>query len=179
MQKLLFHLLYIQRESTFAKVFSFVHKIILMDRAMKSRTGMRRRMGGGRQGAGTGRGAGNGAGGKGLLSRNGSGSATDLLNVGREFMKKISGLQQTKTPASSANASYQINEFVTAGEKNTLSMAADIDTNRCIGCSLCVSICPAGAITVDETALVDRGTCTGCGACIEECPQGAISLVET
>jgi len=148
------------------------------DRDMKSRNAVRRRMGGCRQGASNGRGARNSATGKGNNFKNGSGSGTDLLNFGRSLLEKISGSQRTNSPSVSENVSYQINDFITAEEQNTMSMAADIDTYRCIGCSLCVGICPSDAITVHETAAIDQGKCTGCGTCIEECPQGSISLVE-
>ena len=48
----------------------------------------------------------------------------------------------------------------------------------CIGCSMCVSICPfeAIAINVHGVAEVDETKCQGCGACTTECPLGIIRL---
>jgi len=56
------------------------------------------------------------------------------------------------------------------------SHIAVIDSERCLGCGICESACPSGAVAVKKTALVNPARCIGCGRCAEECPQGAISL---
>lgn len=53
---------------------------------------------------------------------------------------------------------------------------AFVDPDRCVGCGTCREVCPAGAITVQETANIDRNRCTGCGDCLERCPADAITL---
>jgi Fe-S-cluster-containing hydrogenase component 2 len=37
--------------------------------------------------------------------------------------------------------------------------------------------CPVSAIDMDETASVDTLQCIGCGLCVSTCPTGAIDLV--
>jgi len=55
---------------------------------------------------------------------------------------------------------------------------AVIDEN-CIGCTLCMSVCPTNAIELETPSPVHIGSeCVYCGRCIEMCPFKAISLKE-
>jgi heterodisulfide reductase subunit A len=53
-----------------------------------------------------------------------------------------------------------------------------VDESRCIGCGLCISICPYSAIEKDEKGLakVNEVLCKGCGTCAASCPKRAISM---
>lgn len=56
-------------------------------------------------------------------------------------------------------------------------MGIQIITDKCTGCTLCVKICPFGAITiVAKKAVVDLDKCTLCGACVESCKFDAIEF---
>ncbi len=51
-------------------------------------------------------------------------------------------------------------------------------TYACYGLGTCASVCPFGAIKMENrVAVVDPEKCTGCGICISACPQGVIALV--
>ncbi len=51
--------------------------------------------------------------------------------------------------------------------------------DKCIGCTACAKVCPAGAISgeVRKKHVIDTGKCLKCGACMEKCRMGAISKI--
>ncbi|MBT3259152.1 MAG: glycyl-radical enzyme activating protein [Deltaproteobacteria bacterium] len=51
-------------------------------------------------------------------------------------------------------------------------------SNQCIGCKICLEVCPEGALTfTGDGNRIDRDLCTGCGLCAEECPGDALALL--
>jgi NADPH-dependent glutamate synthase beta subunit-like oxidoreductase/Pyruvate/2-oxoacid:ferredoxin oxidoreductase delta subunit len=53
-----------------------------------------------------------------------------------------------------------------------------VDEALCIGCNVCVVICPFGAAKKDENniARIDEDLCKGCGICAARCPTRAITM---
>jgi len=50
-----------------------------------------------------------------------------------------------------------------------------IDENDCVGCGICVEICPADTIDmVNEHAEIDMDNCIRCGTCHSACPENAV-----
>jgi heterodisulfide reductase subunit A len=62
-------------------------------------------------------------------------------------------------------------------------LVSQVDTDKCIGCSLCADICAYGAITVEkiegkgQKAKNISASCKGCGLCAASCPQKAIDML--
>ncbi|MDP8258955.1 MAG: electron transfer flavoprotein subunit alpha [Candidatus Aadella gelida] len=55
----------------------------------------------------------------------------------------------------------------------------NVINDKCVGCTLCVKVCPFGAIVMeDKKAVIDLAKCTLCGACVEACKFEAIILEE-
>ena len=60
-------------------------------------------------------------------------------------------------------------------------VVCEVNENECIGCDLCVRVCPYGAIELEDTeegkiAKVITAACKGCGVCNSVCPTAALSL---
>lgn len=52
----------------------------------------------------------------------------------------------------------------------------EVRKERCEACAKCRRWCPAGAITIEETAVINYDVCIGCGECTVTCPNKAIRI---
>ena len=65
--------------------------------------------------------------------------------------------------------------LLTAGDTDLYK----VNKSKCIGCKLCIPVCPTKAISmVSGKAVIDPEKCIGCGLCVSKCPVKAIKKVE-
>ena len=64
-------------------------------------------------------------------------------------------------------------------ETEQVNFVPQIDEAKCIGCELCVKLCPNNALGFceDVAVVTNPEACDYAGVCQEICPTGAISLV--
>ena len=88
------------------------------------------------------------------------------------------GIPETIAQAKAAAA--RVTSMLQAGMAVTPVEVAYSDPSACIGCAVCVSVCPQGAVRLLDGdrphAVVDQASCRGCGICAAECPSGAMTV---
>jgi heterodisulfide reductase subunit A len=67
------------------------------------------------------------------------------------------------------------------GEVSVEPTVSSIDKDICIGCQICVNLCPFAAIHMvkdgkKKKAETIAASCKGCGICASRCPTFAISM---
>jgi len=55
-------------------------------------------------------------------------------------------------------------------------LSIKIDNEKCIGCAVCVNVCPFGCLSIKDDKIIVNEGCTLCGACRDECPNHAITI---
>lgn len=98
----------------------------------------------------------------------------DIL-IAREFGQKVYKALNATLPTKvniPGNRPYQ------DGMPN-LPFTPHISHENCTQCEECTSVCPTGAIALQDTIQINPESCTFCCACIKICPESCISLGET
>ena len=88
-------------------------------------------------------------------------------------------------PTSVAQASGAAAKVLGVLSKDALvasPMVAEVNERECVGCNLCVTVCPYKAIELTQTrrgktvARVNPTVCKGCGLCVNVCRGAAVNL---
>jgi NADH:ubiquinone oxidoreductase subunit F (NADH-binding)/(2Fe-2S) ferredoxin/NAD-dependent dihydropyrimidine dehydrogenase PreA subunit len=117
----------------------------------------------------------------------GHGTADDLVNLNQLAVmikdSSLCGLGQTAPNPVLSTMKYFKDEYdqhvfdkhCATGSCKALTKYS-IDTEKCIGCTACVRVCPVKCISgkVKEVHVIDADACIGCGACYNACKFSAI-----
>jgi len=75
-----------------------------------------------------------------------------------------------------------VKAFRKRGATVSIPKLIEVDSEKCVNCGACVTLCPVEAITIDEDAAVvfNKEKCIGsiCSACVDACPSRAIKSVK-
>ncbi len=63
------------------------------------------------------------------------------------------------------------------GKTRTYKKKPDVDAEKCIGCGLCVKLCPMKNLAVVNNKAVSSDRCTLCYRCFSHCPTQALTIL--
>jgi heterodisulfide reductase subunit A len=80
------------------------------------------------------------------------------------------------TVSQASGAAAKALSLATRGKVEVPPTISWIDPDLCIGCQVCIGLCPYSAIAFDArrgVSVVNPAVCKGCGSCSGFCPSGA------
>ena len=71
--------------------------------------------------------------------------------------------------------------YVTEEKLVAMGKSAEVQRDLCVSCLTCVRVCPWEIPKIDDGgyAFIDVEGCSACGICVTECPARAITLNES
>ena len=89
-----------------------------------------------------------------------------------EYLQSIRSLWDIRSPKLPGNRPFR--EHVKHPKTSPVT-----ENDRCTACGTCVSACPTGSISINETSSTDAETCILCCACVKVCPENARVLKDS
>jgi thioredoxin reductase (NADPH) len=102
---------------------------------------------------------------------------TFAIGAAITFFFVVTYLRNLKKRDARAHEAAEKGKLFSEGPK---SQHPHIDTNYCIGCATCTTVCPEGdvlAMIAGKAVIVNGHKCIGHGLCADACPVGAITMV--
>ena len=85
-------------------------------------------------------------------------------------------IQESITQAN--GAAGRASRFLSSEEITASGLVAEINNELCVGCKVCLKLCPYNAISKNEEGeiVINKLLCKGCGVCGASCPERAILI---
>ena len=112
----------------------------------------------------------------------------DPMEVGTNFIAverglgpgSVDGIEVLGAPVEDVTRTFEKPKTHQDGQPFVdIRMPIVCDGERCTGCGICATVCPAKAIEVDGTPTFNDELCIQCFCCIELCPNGALTAIRT
>ena len=99
-----------------------------------------------------------------------------LLNILRAYVDGRRGEMLIEVPDEVADD--VVKTFKQRGVEVHTGSLVELDSELCIDCGACVSVCPTSAIHNNEdlSVTINQSKCIQCAICIDSCPRFAITL---
>ena len=85
-------------------------------------------------------------------------------------------IQESITQAN--GAAGRASRFLSSKDIIASGLVAEVNSELCAGCKVCIKLCPYNAISKNEEdkVVINRLLCKGCGVCGASCPENAITI---
>ena len=83
-------------------------------------------------------------------------------------------IQESITQAN--GAAGRASRFLSSNQITASGLVAEVNSEVCVGCKVCIKLCPYNAISKNEEdkVVINNLLCKGCGVCGASCPENAI-----
>ncbi len=85
-------------------------------------------------------------------------------------------IQESITQAN--GAAGRASRFLSSEDIMASGLVAEVNSELCVGCKVCINLCPYNAISKidDDRVTINKLLCKGCGVCGASCPENAITV---
>ncbi len=85
-------------------------------------------------------------------------------------------IQESITQAN--GAAGRASRFLSSKDIIGSGLVAEVNNELCVGCKVCIKLCPYNAISKNEEdkVVINKLLCKGCGVCGASCPENAITV---